>query len=230
MPKKTGNATKHIIYRRIRSDIITGSKKPGERLSIDVLKNEFGTSVTPVRDALQMLNQEDLVTIKPRSGYYVTLVSLKELNDMLELRQILELAAVERAAEKITHEQIAVLENVHAGYTNEENETYSRYTEENQDFHYLVAKASGNQELARQIKHLHDRLARFVVIVRSGKYMIDIHMRLIKKLEAHDPVGAKKTLQKELDEGRRAIMDKIMQEEAGFWHLGTGSKSFQPSL
>ena len=140
MPKKTGNATKHIIYRRIRADIITGKKKPGERLSIDVLKNEFGTSVTPVRDALQMLNQEDLVTIKPRSGYYVTLVSLKELNDMLELRQILELAAVERAAEKITHEQIAVLENVHAGYTNEENETYSRYTEENQDFHYLVAK------------------------------------------------------------------------------------------
>ena len=222
MPKKTGNATKHIIYRRIRADIITGKKKPGERLSIDLLKNEFGTSVTPVRDALQMLNQEDLVSKKPRSGYYVALVSLKELNDMLELRQILELAAVERAAEKITHEQITVLENVHAGYTNEDNETYSRYTEENQNFHYLVAKASGNHELAKQIRHLHDRLARFVVKVRSGKHMSDIHMRLVKKLKAHDPVGAQKTLQNELDEGKRAIMDKIMQEEAGSWHLGTG--------
>ncbi len=230
MPKKTGNATKHIIYRRIRADIITGKKTPGERLSVDVLKNEFGTSVTPVRDALQMLNQEDLVTIKPRSGYYITLVTLKELNDMLELRQILELAAVERAAEKITHAQIATLENVHAGYTNDDNETYSRYTEENQDFHYLVAKASGNHELARQIRHLHDRLARFVVIVRSGKHMIDIHRRLIKKLKVHDSVGAKKTLQKELDEARTAIMDKIMQEEAGFWHLGTGNNSSRSSL
>ncbi len=67
MPRKIGDATKHTIYQRIRADIITGQKKPGERLSIDILKNEFGTSVTPVRDALQMLSQEDLVTIKPEN-------------------------------------------------------------------------------------------------------------------------------------------------------------------
>ena len=225
MPKKTGDASKHVIYKKIRADIITGKKNPGERLSIDTLKKEFGTSVTPVRDALQMLSQEDLVTIKPRSGYYIALVSLKELNDMLELRQILELASVERAAKKIDDEQIALLEKVHAGYTDDDDETYSRYTEENRNFHYLVAKASGNHELARQIGHLHDRLARFMIIVRSGKHMIDIHSRLIERVKAHDPVGAKKTLQNELDEARTAIMDKIMREEAGSWHLGTGRPS-----
>jgi len=172
-----------------------------------------------------MLSQEDLVTIKPRSGYYVSLVSLKELNDMLELRQILEMAAVERAAEKINDEQIALLETVHAGYTNDDDETYSRYTEENQNFHYLIAKASGNDQLAKQIRHLHDRLARFVVIVRSGRHMTDIHGRLIDRLRAHDPAGAKKNLQKELDEARTAIMDKVMQEEAASWHMGTINKS-----
>ncbi|RLC20371.1 MAG: hypothetical protein DRH93_13790 [Deltaproteobacteria bacterium] len=222
MPKKKGTATKHVIYKRIRTDIITGRIKAGERLSIDSLKKEFGTSVTPVREALQMLGHEDLVTIKPRSGYYVTLVSLKELTDMLELRQILELAAVERAAQNISDDQIALLETLHAGYTNDDDETYLRYTEENQNFHYLVAKASGNLELAQQIKHLHDRLARFVVIVRSGRHMIDVHGRLIERLKTHDPVGAKKTLQEELDEAKTAIMDKIMQEEATSWHLGMG--------
>ena len=224
MSKKKGDATKHVIYKKIRTDIILGKKKPGERLSIEILKKEFGTSVTPVREALQILSQEDLVTIKPRSGYYIALVSLKELNDMLEFRQILELAAVERAAEKINDEQIALLENVHAGYTNDEDESYSRYTEENRNFHYLVAKVSGNQELARQLGHLLDRLARFMVIVHSGKYMIDIHGRLIERLKAHDPMGAKKTIQKELDEAKIAIMDKIMKEEAGSWHLGAGNK------
>jgi GntR family transcriptional regulator, rspAB operon transcriptional repressor len=222
MSKKTGTATKHIIYKRIRTDIITGRIKAGERLSIDSLKKEFGTSVTPVRESLQMLSHEDLVTIKPRSGYYVTLVSLKELTDMIELREILELAAVERAARSINDDQIALLEKVHKGYTDDENETYLRYTEENQNFHYLVAKASGNLELAQQIKHLHDRLARFVVIVRSGRHMIDIHGRLIERLKAHDPVGAKKILQNELDGARTAIMEKIMQEEAASWHLGMG--------
>ena len=224
MPKKIGDATKHVIYKKIRTDIITGRKKPGERLSIDILKNEFGTSVTPVRDALQMLSHEDLVTIKPRSGYYIALVSLKELTDMLEFRQILELASVERAAEKINDEQIALLENVHAGYTDDEDESYSRYTEENRTFHYMIAKASGNQELARQLGYLLDRLARFMVIVHSGKHMIEIHGRLIEKLKAHDPMGAKKTIQKELDEAKIAIMDKIMKEEAGSWHLGAGNK------
>ncbi len=222
MPKKKGDATKHIIYQKIRTDIITGKKTPGERLSIDQLKDEFGTSVTPVRDALQMLSQEDLVTIKPRSGYYITLVSLKELNDMLDLRQILELAAVERAAEKITDEQIKDLESVHAGFTDDNNETYSRYTEENKKFHCLVAKASGNAELTKQIAHLHDRLGRYMIIVRPGEYMIEMHGRLIDRLKARDPAGAKKTLQKELKSGKDIMMDRIMQEEAGSWHLGTG--------
>ncbi|RLB93123.1 MAG: hypothetical protein DRH26_04655 [Deltaproteobacteria bacterium] len=224
MPRKKGDATKHTIYQRIRADIITGQKKPGERLSIDHLKNEFGTSVTPVRDALQMLSQEDLVTIKPRSGYYITLVSLKELTDMLDLRQILELAAVERAAEKISDEQIVHLEKVHAGFTTDEDANYFRYSEENTNFHFLVAEASGNHELARQIGHLHDRLARFMIIIRSGKIMGNVHGRLIERLKAHDPVGAKKTLQKELDELRTGIMDKIMQEEASSWHLGMGAE------
>jgi len=223
MPKKIDDASKHIIYKKIRADIITGRKKPGERLSIDILKKEFGTSVTPVRDALQMLSQEDLVTIKPRSGYYIALVSLKELNDMLELRQILELAAVERAAEKINKEQITTLKKVHAGFTDDADETYSRYTEENKNFHCQVAKASGNDELARQIGHIHDRLARFMIIVRSGKHMSDIHGHLIERLNAHDSAGAKKTLQKELDEAKMVIMDKIMREEAASWHLGTGN-------
>jgi GntR family transcriptional regulator, rspAB operon transcriptional repressor len=223
MPGKTTAATKHIIYKKIRADIITGKKNPGERLSIDILKNNFGTSVTPVRDALQMLNQEDLITIKPRSGYYVARVSLKELTDMLELRQILELAAVELAANKINDQEIDSLEKVHAGYTNEDDESYSRYIEENRNFHYLIAEASGNHELALQIGHLHDRLARFTIIVRSGKHMIDIHGHLLEHLKNHDPVKAKTALQKELDEARSAILDKIMKEEAASWHVGANN-------
>ncbi len=215
------DAVKLRIYRKIKTEIISGRKKPGERLSIDDLKKEFGTSVSPVRDAFQMLSQEDLVTIKPRSGYYVTKVTLKELRDMLDMREILELAAVVRAAERITPEQIKELESVHAGYTDDKDETYSRYTLENQNFHTLMAKASGNEELARQVSRVHDRMARFMIIVRSGHYMIDIHQKLIDLLAAHDAAGARKALKKELDQAKTAIMERIMEEEAGSWHLGT---------
>ncbi len=220
-----GYTAKKDIYNALRSSILNGKLKPGERLSIDTLKAEFGTSVTPVRDALQMLNQEALITIKPRSGYFVTKITLKELRDMLELREILELASIERAAKNITPERIEMLRAVHAGYTGEDDLSYTRYTDENRNFHYIVAQASENMELAVTLRYLLDRLARFMVIRHAGKDMADIHESLIQRLEAHDIDGAKQVIMDELQHTKVAIMERIMQEEAAFWHLGATSCS-----
>jgi DNA-binding GntR family transcriptional regulator len=223
MPKKHPPAAKLTIYHQIRTEIITGKKMAGERLSIDRLKEQFGTSVTPVRDALQMLSQEGLVTIKPRSGYYVTIVTLKELNDMLDMRSILELAAVERAAQRISDEQIVRLETVHSGYTNDSDESYARYTTENKKFHCMVAQASGNHELATQVSHIHDRLARFTVMIQTGKVMARVHADLTERLKARDVPGAKAAMEEELSTAKTMIMDRIMEKEAVHWHLGTAS-------
>jgi DNA-binding GntR family transcriptional regulator len=223
MPQKSrARTSKTDIYATLRTEIILGHRKPGERMAIDDLKTRFGTSVTPVRDALQMLNQEGLITIKPRSGYFVTQITLKTLRDMLELREILEVAAVERAAPAITDVQLAALRNVHAGYTGDDDQAYTRYTDENRRFHYLLAQASGNLELALALRGLHDRLARFMVIRHAGKSLEEIHDRLIERLRAHDVTGARKAILEEVEESRRAIMDRIMQEEAAYWHVGTG--------
>ncbi len=223
MAAKPTDAAKLTIYNSIRAEIISGERKPGERLSIDLLKEKFGTSVTPVRDALQMLSQEELITIKPRSGYYVTLVTLKELNDMMDLRGILELAVVERVVKKITDDQIRTLEDIHKGYTDDKTESFIRYTDENRKFHVMLAEFSGNHELALQVGHLHDRLARFMVMSNPGTEMIDIHFRMLERLKARDLGGAIKAMQKELANGKYLIMERIMEEEASFWHLGASS-------
>ena len=220
--KPTGRATKQQIHAALRGEIILGHRKPGERLAVDDLKSRFGTSVTPVRDALQMLSQEGLITIKPRSGYFVTRITLKELSDMLELREILEVAAVERAAETITAAQLTALSKVHAGYAGDDDGAYTRYTDENRQFHYLLAQASGNQELARTLRRLHDRLARFMVIRKAGKHLENIHKGLIDRLAARDVAGAKKAILEEVRNSRLAILDRIMQEEAAHWHVGMG--------
>ncbi|MBF0258271.1 MAG: GntR family transcriptional regulator [Desulfamplus sp.] len=218
-----GYTAKRDIYNVLRSAILNGQLKPGERLTIDDLKADFGTSVTPVRDALQMLNQEALVTIKPRSGYFVTRITLKELRDMLELREILELASIERAAKNITPEKIEQLRQIHKGYTGDDDISYTRYTDENRNFHYMVAEASENMELTVTLGHLLDRLARFMVVRHAGKDMANIHEPLIERLEAHDGEGARQVLMDELNHTKLAIMERVMQEEAAFWHLGGGS-------
>jgi len=226
MPQKDDSrVSRKQIYTALRSEIILGHRKPGERLVIDDLKDRFGTSVTPVRDALHMLNQEGLVTIKPRSGYFITRITLKELRDMLEMREILEVAAVERAAATITAAQLDGLKNVHAGYAGDDDDAYTRYTDENRRFHYLLAQASGNQELALALRRLHDRLARFMVIRHAGQRLEEIHARLIDRLAAHDITGAKAAILDEVRESRVTIMDRIMQEEAAYWHVGAGGEA-----
>lgn len=222
MPRQTRPRTsKNQIYAALKSEIIMGRIAPGERLAVDALKTRFGTSVTPVRDALQMLNQEGLVTIKPRSGYFITRVTLKTLREMLDLREILETAAVERAAATITDDRLTTLRQVHAGYTGDDDQAYTRYTDENRRFHFLLAEASGNHELALAVHRLHDRLARFMVMRRAGDKLEDIHARLIDRLAAHDVAGARRAIVEELRNSRDAIMERILREEADHWHVGT---------
>lgn len=222
---KTGDTSKEIIYRELRREIIMGHRNPGERFTVEVIARHYDTSVTPVRDALQMLSQEGLVTIKPRSGYFVSRITLKELRDMLELRRILEVAAIERAVLRITDDQIAQLKNVHAGYTGDDDASYDRYTDENRRFHYLLAEASGNHELASMLGHLHDRLARFMVMRQGGRSQDITHAKIVAALEDHNVEVARRALLDEIDTSRDTILDGVMQEEAAYWHLDANRSS-----
>jgi len=211
--------TKSLIYKKIRRSIIMGHHESGERLNVEAIAQEYNTSVTPVRDVLQMLSHEGLVVIKPRSGYFVMSITLKQLRDLLDVRRLLELSAVERAATRISEEQLQELQTVHAGYTGDDDESYDRYTDENRRFHYLLAKASGNNELADLVAKLHDQLARFMVMRRAGKTMEVTHKRIVEALNTHDAETARQSLLDDIDRAHEAILDSIMEEDAESWHL-----------
>jgi DNA-binding GntR family transcriptional regulator len=168
-----------------------------------------------------MLSQEGLVTIKPRSGYFITHITLKQLRDMLELREILEVASIERAVVRITEEQLEQLEHVHAGYTGDDDASYDRYMDENRRFHYLLAQASDNQELAEMLGRLHDRLVRFMVLCYAGETLEPRHARLIEALRTRDVATARQAMLDEINETRATIMERVIQEEGASWHLGT---------
>jgi GntR family transcriptional regulator, rspAB operon transcriptional repressor len=216
-PPGESESAKNLIYKELRRSIIMGHRKPGTRLMVKEISKNFRTSITPVRDALQMLSQEGLVTIKARSGYYVAALTLKELRDLLDLRRILELAAIEKAALRITSEQIEALRKVHAGYTGEDDVSYERYTEENRKFHYLIAVASGNIALAESLGHLHDRLARFMVVQQIGERQIRMHNQIIKALEEHDLEGARQAILNEVNPSQEAILDTVMEDGSDLW-------------
>ncbi len=221
MPRsELGGTSKSLIYKNLRRSIGVGHRKPGERLDLDKLAQSYGTSITPVRDALQMLSQEGLVMIKPRSGYFVAHITLKQLRDMLELREILEIASIERAAVRITEEQLDQLGCVHAGYTDEDDGSYIRYMSENRNFHYLIAEASGNHELAETLGILHDRLLRFMILCRDGETLESRHSLVIEALRTHDAAVARQTIIAEVNQTRESILESVIEEDGAFWRLG----------
>jgi GntR family transcriptional regulator, rspAB operon transcriptional repressor len=196
-----------------------GHCRPDERLNLDELTKTYDTTLSPLRDALHMLAQDGLVTIRPRSGYFVSRITLKELRDLLELREVLELAAVDRAAPRISEESLANLEHVHAGYTGDDDESYYRYIDENRHFHMLIAEAADNGELAEALGNLHDRLARFMVLRGAGEAQPQIHARLIEALSHHDAAAAHQAMLEETRATYQAILDRVMQEDGASWHL-----------
>ena len=219
-PTMLPGTSKSRVYMQLRRSVITGRYSPDKRLRLNELAKIYNTSTSPLRDALHMLAQEGLITIKPRSGYFVSHTTLKELRDLFELREILELAAVERAAPRISEDYLDKLEHVHAGYTGDDEASYDRYTDENRRFHVLIAEASGNDELAETLSHLHDRLTRFMALCGAGEIQPRIHAGLMEALRKHDTELARQAILTETTATQQAILDRVIQEDGASWHLG----------
>ena len=185
------------------------------------LASQYGISITPIRDTLQMLGQDGLVTIRPRSGYFVTFITLKELRNILELREIPRWRPSSGPPRRIAEAELDELAHVHAGYTGDDDESYDRYTDENRRFHQLIGEASGNHELAMELARVHDRLARFMVMRHAGQSQESTHAHILAALRADDVPAARVAMLDEINETRDRLLERLMQEEGDHWRLGT---------
>lgn len=103
MAEASGSATSTIRVRdQLQNAILEGSLEPGERLRAEALAQRFGTSRTPVREALLVLEAEGLVTLEPHKGAVVRAFDGADLLDLYEIRALVEPFAAARAAERIT--------------------------------------------------------------------------------------------------------------------------------
>jgi DNA-binding GntR family transcriptional regulator len=93
----------------IRNAILEGRLEPGQRLKEEELARELGISRTPVREALLMLQAEDLVVAAPNRGATVRVHDANDLHDLYELRALLEGYATRRAAERISKKEVDLL-------------------------------------------------------------------------------------------------------------------------
>ncbi len=103
---------KQRAYEHIRGNLLSGRYAPGTSLSAVVLAKEIGVSQTPVREAISQLETEGLVEQFPRVGMRVKVLDRRELEELFEIRELLESGAAARAAERVTDKEVADLESL----------------------------------------------------------------------------------------------------------------------
>ena len=121
--------------------ILGGELKPGERLRAEALAQRFGTSRTPIREALLQLEGQGLVEVEPNRGAVVRTFDRDDVLDLYEIRALLEPAAAARAAHRISADDVDRLGALCADASVEEQIVA------NEAFHRIIVEAAGSPRL-----------------------------------------------------------------------------------
>ena len=153
---------REILYEELKRQILVGEIAPGTRMMEVELAEDMGVSRTPVREAIRKLEKEGLVTIEPRRGAYASDISIKDMVDVLEVRQMLEGMAASMAAQKVTEEEKLDFVEANSAYKNAVKkgniEEIIRYDEL---FHQLIVSYSGNKTLNQLLSQVQELALRF---------------------------------------------------------------------
>lgn len=138
------------VYRSLREAILSGEL--GEaKLVQDELAASLGVSRIPVRTALKRLENEHLVAVDERGGYYAKKIDVPFLQEIFSLRALLEPYATRMAVPHLSSEDIAALRDLLQSMRDSADDQ-DRYVELNMEFHRRIYHASGHQRLLHMIE------------------------------------------------------------------------------
>jgi DNA-binding GntR family transcriptional regulator len=131
------------LYKQLRSALMDGVLAPGERLTIASVSQQFGTSITPVREAIFRLVSERALEMRAATSISVPRIDTKQLREIQVIRVNLEGAAVERAAPIITDTQLAHLEAIQHAFIAAARNNPQEASVLNRDFHFALLHIAG---------------------------------------------------------------------------------------
>jgi DNA-binding GntR family transcriptional regulator len=200
-------------YEGLRRAIVRGELRPNERLVEADLAEQFNISRTPIREVLQQLGTEGLVE-RRRRGWIVHEHDIEEIREIYETRAGLEGYAARLVAERATDEQLERIRRVDADEeSNEPRTARDHLVELNQNFHFAVVDAAGNQRLRRLIRqtceyYFNYRIAR-LYSDEEVRNSLEQHDELVRRLLSRDADGAERISRTHVTEALEVILAKI---------------------
>ncbi|WP_346355195.1 GntR family transcriptional regulator [Azotosporobacter soli] len=207
---------REVVCETLRNAIVAGTLKPGERLMEIQVAEELGVSRTPVREAIRKLELEGFVVMIPRRGTYVSDLSIKDVNEVYEVRTALDVLAAGLAVERITEEELEEMERllVIFGECIEANDL-DKIVEADGKFHDILYKATRNERLVGIVNNLREQLTRFRSLSMSYpgrlKDMLEEHTRLVEALGQRNASVARKLANDHMANAEQTLLKTMLE-------------------
>jgi DNA-binding GntR family transcriptional regulator len=201
------------VYARVRDLILSNVLRAGQKLVDRDLADRLGVSRTPVREALGRLQMVGLVISRPRRGYYVIDFTAKEVTDLFEFRQVLEVTTAKLAARNAQPSHLREFSRILDDLENliRHPKKHAAAVDLDLKVHELIARASGNAPLHDAMRNVLDKVTCFMwmddvtvseeTIVASHRQ----HQSLLRLISAGDAEGAGKLIYTHIDNAKERL-------------------------
>jgi DNA-binding GntR family transcriptional regulator len=201
----------------IREAIVDGRLPPGKRLKEEELARELGISRTPVREALLILQAEGLVDAAPNRGAAVRSHAADDLEDLYQLRALLEGYAARRAAANISEAAVADLKASCDRFESLIEGDVQELVKENLLFHNVILDAARSRRVAELIR----KVIELPLVYRSYIwYSIDqrrisahYHRQITRALESRDGERAELVMKEHVFEARDTLVARVREQQ-----------------
>ncbi len=209
---------RNVVFNTLRDAILRGDLQPGERLMEIHLAKKLGVSRTPVREAISMLEQEGLAVTYPRRGAQVAKMTVKDLDDVLEIREVLDTLAASLACRNMNSDDI---NNLAVACADFEKATRGNDIREvvrtDEAFHNVIYEASGNPRLRAILLNLKGQMYRFRFEYVKDKsnypFLIKEHKDILEALKTRNEEEVIKHTKKHLVNQMESVRQVILSQE-----------------
>lgn len=206
-----------VVFNTLREAILKGDLKPGERLMELQLAAQLGVSRTPIREAIRMLEQEGLAVTMPRKGAEVAKMTLKGMEDVLEVRAALDELASQLACERMTEAQMERLQARKADFEKSlATGNVKAIAEADVNFHDVIYEATGNPKLVNMLNNLREQIYRYrVEYLKDEKNypkLIEEHEAIYQALIQRNKEAARVSIGEHVENQAIAVKEIIVKQ------------------
>jgi DNA-binding GntR family transcriptional regulator len=216
-PKSSDANQGQDAYAQLLGQIRTGALLPGDRLTETDLADRLGTSRTPVREAIRLLEADGLVTHTPRVGATIRSLDYAEITELYEMRAVLEGTAARFAARAAYDSETAELAEINAEMAEAAGDV-ERLFQLNARFHSVMLNAARNRFLVRAIQSIQKALLILGPSTLEEAERVEgalaEHAAILTALRAGDGAAAEEAMRRHIEAAHRARLKQMRKGPA----------------